>query len=227
LSGFSNWSRRVLSPERFVLLQADWVRLLNQYSVAPPDAYPLFDRLVAAYAEPHRHYHTLEHLSEMFRVSGRLTDFATDPSAVKLAIWFHDAVYDPQAHDNEERSATLAGEALRSLHIPEPIQIHVAAMIRATAHATSTEMDGDTNVLLDADLAILSAEERRYDRYAADIRREYAWVEERAYRVGRTKVLEAFLNRPRLYRTGRMHEVAEQLARQNLKREINQLTADG
>ena len=96
-------------------------------------------------------------------------------------------------------------------------------MIRATAHTAAGEVDPDTAVLLDADLAILSAEERRYARYAADVRREYAWVDETAYRAGRTKVLQGFLSRPRIYRTERMHAVAEEAARANLRAEIRRL----
>jgi predicted metal-dependent HD superfamily phosphohydrolase len=55
-------------------------------------------------------------------------------------------------------------------------------MIRATAHTAAGDVDADAAVLLDADLAILSADEKRYARYAADIRREYAWW--RSRRIG-------------------------------------------
>ena len=206
-------------------MQAGWVRLLGRYGVTPVDAYPVFDRLVAAHTEPLRFYHTLEHLNEMFKVAGKLADAATAPAAVQLAIWFHDAVYDPRATDNEERSAALAVELLKPLGVPDATLGHVAAMIRATAHSVVGEADADTAVLLDADLAILSAEERRYARYAADVRREYAWVDDAAYRAGRTKVLEGFLARPRIYRTERMHAAAEEAARANLRAEIARLAA--
>jgi predicted metal-dependent HD superfamily phosphohydrolase len=195
------------------------VPLLARFSVAPADAHPIFHRLVAAYSEPHRFYHTLEHLDEMLQVAGK----PADPAAVELAIWFHDAVYDPKSKDNEDRSAVLAVEWLRPLQIPEETLQHVAAMIRATAHTGADEVDADTAVLLDADLASLSAEERRYARYAADIRREYAWVDDSAYRAGRAKALDSFLSRPRIYRTERMRAVAEESARRNLLAEINRL----
>jgi predicted metal-dependent HD superfamily phosphohydrolase len=91
-------------------MQTGWVRLLAGWTASPADAYPVFDRLVATYSEPHRFYHTLEHLAEMFKVAGKLADAAVDVAALQLAIWFHDAVYDPRATDNEERSAALASE---------------------------------------------------------------------------------------------------------------------
>ncbi|HKB01825.1 MAG TPA: hypothetical protein VKD90_06375 [Gemmataceae bacterium] len=199
------------------------VPLLTSFSANPADAHLLFDRLVAAYSEPHRFYHTLEHIHDMLAVAAKLTAAAADPGAIELAIWFHDAVYDPKAKDNEDRSAELAIEWLRPLRIPEEILRHVAAMIRATAHTSADVFDADTSVLLDADLAILSADESRYARYAADIRREYAWVEESAYRAGRAKVLQGFLARPRIYRTERMHTIAENAARRNLGVELEQL----
>jgi predicted metal-dependent HD superfamily phosphohydrolase len=199
------------------------VRLLAGWCVAPADAYPVFDRLVAAHSEPHRFYHTLEHLAEMFKVAGKLADAAGDLPAVQLALWFHDAVYDPKATDNEDRSAALAIDSLEPLGIPVETRAQVAMMILATTHKAVEEVDADTAVLLDADLAILSAEERRYARYAADVRREYAWVADAAYRAGRTKVLESFLARSRIYRTERMHAVAEEAARANLRAEIKRL----
>jgi predicted metal-dependent HD superfamily phosphohydrolase len=216
----------VISPERLDSLQSAWVRLLDRYGVAPVDAYPIFDRLVAAHSEVHRHYHNLEHLGEMFRVASKLADVTLDSAAVQLAIWFHDSVYDPRARDNEERSAVLASELLTPLEVPSETVAHVSAMIRATAHATTAEVDADTAVLLDADLAILSAESKRYARYAADIRREYAWANDAAYRAGRTKVLQGFLARPRIYRTERMHSAADEAARINLRQEIAQLTVE-
>jgi predicted metal-dependent HD superfamily phosphohydrolase len=216
----------VISPEKLDQMQAGWVRLLARYDVPPADAYPVFDRLVAAHTEPHRHYHTLEHLAEMFKVAGKLGDVATDPAAVSLAIWFHDAVYDPRAKDNEDRSAEFAVEQLWPLHLSDETLCRVGRLIRATAHTPLDVVDADTAVLLDADLAILSADPKRYARYAADVRKEYAWVPDEAYRQGRAAVLTGFLERPRIYRTERMFAAAEEAARANLRTEIATLSGD-
>ncbi|HEY2785153.1 MAG TPA: hypothetical protein VGJ05_09280 [Fimbriiglobus sp.] len=101
----------------------------------------------------------------------------------------------------------------------------VADMILATAHRGSVEapIDPDIAVLLDADTAILAAEEKRYSRYAADIRKEFAWVPEEAYRKDRTEVLKSFLARPRIFHTPIMFEEGEDSARQNLRGEIERL----
>jgi predicted metal-dependent HD superfamily phosphohydrolase len=219
-----NTEALTISPERLDLLQRGWVRLLDAYGVTPADAYPVFDRLVAAYTEPHRYYHTLEHVAEVLRVAGRLP--ATDPKAVQLAVWFHDAVYDPRAKDNEDRSAALVPEWLGPLGVSAVVTARVADMVRATAHLSGDAVpnDTDTTALLDADLAILAASEERYRRYAADVRKEYAWVPDDAYRAGRTAVLEAFLRRPRLYRTEILHQEGDAPARRNLRAEIESLS---
>ena len=212
-----------ISPEKLASMQGAWIQLISNFGVTPIDAYPVFDRLVAAHSEPHRHYHTLEHLAEMFKVAGRLINEDSDSQAIQLAIWFHDSVYDPRAKDNEGLSAALAQECLASLGIPSETRGKVEEMIRATAHSPLSNVDPETAILLDADLAILSAEERRYARYADEIRREYAWVDESAYRVGRTKVLQTFLDRARIYLTERMYSAAEAAARYNLHLEIERL----
>jgi predicted metal-dependent HD superfamily phosphohydrolase len=215
----------MISPERLESVQKDWVRLLERYKVAPADAYSAFDVLVAAYSAPERHYHNLEHLTEMFRVAGRLAPNTDDPAAVQLAIWFHDAVYDPRAKDNEARSGELAVDMLGPIGLPADTIERVVRLVRSTAHLTSGEppSDRDTAVLLDADLAILGAAEDRYWRYAAEIRQEYSFVPDDEYRAGRASVLKKFLARPRIFTHQIVFEEGEQRARSNLMAELKEI----
>lgn len=212
----------MVSPERHAALQQAWAKLLDRYRVSAAAAYPVFDVLVAAYSAPERHYHNLEHLAEMFRVAARLTAITDDPSSVQLAIWFHDAVYDPHAADNEARSADLADTLLGPLGMPRYELDRVATLIRATAHLTDDRPppDRETMILLDADLAILGAAPERYVRYAGAIRAEYAWVPDAEYRAGRTAVLDRFLARPRLFWTDLAFQEGEAQARANLTAEL-------
>ena len=215
----------MVSPERLESMQKGWVRVLEKYRVAPADAYPVFDVLVAAYTSPDRHYHNLEHLAEVFKVVERLSGGVEDPNALHLAVWFHDAVYDSRAKDNERRSGDLAVDLLGPIGVPSSAIERIVNMIWATAHIADGHPPAgrDTQVLLDADLAILGASEVRYARYAADIRKEYAWVPEADYRKGRASVLERFLAAPRIYHTPIMFEEGEQQARRNLREELAQL----
>ena len=215
----------MVSPERLDALQRTWVWLLQSDGVEPVAAYPVFDRLVAAHSEPHRHYHTLEHVGEVLRVVGRLGAGLSNLRAVQLAAWFHDAVYDPKAKDNEARSAELAERELVTLGLPSDTVKQVSDLIRSTAHFSGEDFAGpEFDALHDADLAILGAAEARYRRYADDVRKEYAWVPDADYRVGRTKVLESFLNRPHIYRTEVMRAEGDEPARRNLREEIERLS---
>lgn len=215
----------MVSPERREAMQKAWVRVLETYRVAPVDAYPVFDALAAAYSAPERFYHNLEHLAEMFRVIDRLAPQVEDPAALHLAVWFHDAVYDSRAKDNERRSGDLAVDLLGPIGVPGSAIERIVNMIWATAHPDAAEVPAlrDTQVLLDADLAILGASEERYARYARDIRREYAWVPDADYRVGRAAVLTRFLARPRIYHVPLVFDEGEQRARANLRAELASL----
>lgn len=217
----------VISPERLDAMQRGWVSLLAPFGVTPAAAYPPFDRLVETYSEPHRHYHTLEHVGEVLRVVGRLKG----GPAVQLAVWFHDAVYDPKAKDsnNERMSADLAERELTALGLPPEVVRHVADLVRSTAHfdwSWSKFTGPDFDALHDADLAILGASEVRYARYAADVRKEYAWVPDADYREGRRVILDVFLSRERIYRTEAMFAEGEEAARRNMAAEVERLSVE-
>ena len=216
----------MVSPERLEALQQGWVRLVATYGVNPADAYPVFDVLVAAYSAPDRHYHNLEHINEVFRVAARLGSITDDTGPLHLAIWFHDAVYDSRAKDNEARSAELAETLLGPIGVPASTLGRVKQLVLATAHLTTDQPTGDRDaaILLDADLAILGASDERYRRYAADIRKEYSWVPEEDYRKARAAVLENFLARPRIFRHDLLFQEGEEQARTNLRGEIRTLS---
>jgi len=207
----------MITPERLDRLQLAFAQLLGGFGVAPASAYPVFDRLVESYSDVQRPYHNLEHLGEMFRVAGRIGATPT----VNLAIWFHDAVHDPRAKDNEERSADLADECLAPLGVPQLDRVR--ELILATRHTGAEPADLETAILLDADLAILGASEERYRRYARDIRQEYSFVADADFASGRRRVLESFLARPRLYHSALMHLEGDAPARRNLAGELASL----
>ena len=66
-------------------------------------------RARAAYAEPHRHYHSERHHDDCLRLLDEVRDLSErEQRLLRWAILWHDAVYEPEVSDNEERSAELA-----------------------------------------------------------------------------------------------------------------------
>ncbi|GGT60910.1 hypothetical protein P6B95_25790 [Streptomyces atratus] len=189
-----------------------------------PDPMPYADNLLARWAEPQRRYHTTAHLVAVLDRIDTLAGYTADADAVRLAAWFHDAVYRPDRSENEERSAALAERALPEAGVPADVTAEVARLVRLTV--THDPADGDTNgeVLCDADLAILAADPKEYAAYAAQVREEYGFVPDDAFREGRSAVLRQLLGLPRLFRTP--HGVArwEPRARQNLLTELELLS---
>jgi predicted metal-dependent HD superfamily phosphohydrolase len=201
-------------------LRDDWQRLMSAAGLPPAES--VRDELLHRYGEAGRFYHNQHHLLQVLTVIHGLEDRASDPCAVLLAAWFHDAVYDSRAKENEARSAVLARRLLPAIGASlAMIERACDLILRTQAHQADGKADAE--VLLDADLSILGSAAEEYDRYAAAIRQEYAWVADADYRLGRSKVLEGFLQRDRIYFTPEMHQLSEASARQNLRREIERL----
>ena len=178
------------------------------------DAGAVFADLERRYAEPHRSYHVLAHVVHALDEFERLRPLAKDPEAIELAIWFHDAVYNPLARDNEKQS----GELARSVGAGQK----VVDLILATRH-DSVPDDLDARILVDVDLAILGQPEAEYDGYEQGIGVEYSAVPEPLFKAGRAAVLRSLLERPRIYGTDLFLERYEAQARQNLGRSLQSL----
>ena len=183
------------------------------------------DGLRRRYAEPHRAYHTQAHVDAMLRGLRDEAGQVTHPDAVELAIWYHDAIYDPAASDNEARSAALLRTELAGLADPALIAA-AALMVEASARhrlpeATPDTLRDDAATFLDLDMAILGAAPADYDGYEAGIAAEYVPVHgEAAFRHGRRAFLNATLARDRLFLTDRFHAALDGPARANIARTL-------
>ncbi|MET9606380.1 hypothetical protein ABZZ17_15080 [Streptomyces sp. NPDC006512] len=206
-------------------LRARWRATVTAAGADPAvDPAPYADRLLTAWAEPQREYHTTTHLADVLARIDVLAGHAADPAAVELAAWFHDAVYRPDRSENEERSAVLAERALPELGVDPARTAETARLVRLTV--THDPAPGDTNgeALCDADLAVLAGTPDAYAAYAAAVRAEYGFVPDDAFRAGRAAVLRQLIALPRLFRTpyGTAHWEAP--ARRNLAAELDALT---
>ncbi|MFF0530038.1 metal-dependent phosphohydrolase [Nocardia amikacinitolerans] len=206
-----------MSPEVERELLERWTAL------AGAAAEPVGRDLVRRYSEPHRRYHTVEHLAGMLRVIDELADQAEDAAAVRYAAFFHDAVYAVDRGDNEERSAELAEVVLEKLGASTELVREVGRLVRLTKSHDPAPDDHNGGVLCDADLAVLAADEPGYAAYTAAVRAEYAHVPDDLYRAGRTAILESLARQPHLFHTELARRRFESVARANLQRELASL----
>ncbi len=200
-------------------LAVDWLELCRRVG-ARGDVAGVGAALLGRWAEQHRGYHDLAHLDEVLARVGTLEAEAGDADTVRLAAWFHDAVYDPTAQDNEDRSADLATTTLSGLDLAPGRVAEVARLVRLTATHGVGPGDGDGAVLCDADLAVLASDGLRYTSYVEGVRREYAHLDDATFAAGRAKVLTRLLDRPALFRTVHGHATWEQRARANVAAEL-------
>lgn len=205
------------SPERDAVA---WRRLWRNLGLQPQPG--LEDRILAAYDDSQRHYHTRQHLRDSLRRFQAVSGLAREPLHVELALWFHDVVYRPDSSDSEEQSALWARRSLVEAGADAEMANAVADLIRATRHDTGVPQ-GDAALLCDIDLAILGAPQGAYDRYRRAIRAEYVWVPEVLYRNGRAKILQRLLDREQIYATEPFSRRLERRARANLTRELGEL----
>jgi predicted metal-dependent HD superfamily phosphohydrolase len=207
-------------------LRARWTRALEgaRPPGGGPDPAPYAENLLARWQEPQRHYHTLTHLTAVLDHVDVLEKHAEDPDVVRLAAWFHDAVYLPDRSENEERSARLAERALPEAGVPDARTAEVARLVRLTVTHAPADDDRDGQVLCDADLAILAAPPSAYAAYTAAVREEYHFVPNDAFREGRSAILRQLLALPRLFRTPYGAAEWEATARYNLRGELEMLS---
>ncbi len=195
------------------ILENSWFDLHRHYQFSEPRK--VFNKLIVAYSEKHRAYHTIQHLYECLVLVDSIRADLNDAHAVALALWFHDVVYDPQAKDNELKSAELFEQYLAQDLSIDIIQKIKSWIIATQKHEPTNELD--LRFLLDIDLAILAASPERFDEYEQQIQQEYAWVDPDVYSIKRKQVLAHFYQAEPLYQTQYFQKNFEQRAKGNLK----------
>ncbi|MGQ1539479.1 HD domain-containing protein [Acinetobacter baumannii] len=195
-------------------LELFWFELHQHYHFSEPQQ--IYNELIAAYSERQRAYHTVQHLYECLSLMEAVQYELNDPYAVALALWFHDVIYDPQAPDNELKSAELF-EQLMAQDLQLDTMQKIKRWILATQKHGSTD-ETDLQFLLDIDLAILAATPERFMQYEQQIQQEYAWVDPEVYAIKRKQVLKHFYQSEPLYQTAYFKKNFELNAKQNLKK---------
>ncbi|HYF38571.1 MAG TPA: hypothetical protein VD930_02700 [Gemmatimonadales bacterium] len=210
-----------MSQEAAALDQDRWLALWSRLG-ATRDGLEVFQQLDAAYTEPIRFYHTAAHITDCLVQLDWSRNLAIRPDEVEAAIWFHDAVYDPAATDNEERSGRLAASALSRAGVAAGVPERVEALVEVTKRHDPSGSDAE--LLCDIDLSILGRDRPEFEQFERLIRQEYAWLPEADYRRGRSEIVSGFLRRSSIYRTDQFARRYERTARRNLEWLLNLLS---
>jgi predicted metal-dependent HD superfamily phosphohydrolase len=139
-----------------------------------------------------------------------------------MALWYHDAVYDPRSGDNEVRSAEVARQAASAMGLPRELADRVAGLILVSTHR-SVAASPDAQLFADIDLAILGRPTAVFAEYERQVRQEYSWVPDREFRSARSAILRSFLERPSIYATSHFRRKYEEPARLNLSVSLKNL----
>ena len=206
-----------------MLTVARWQDMWKELGAANPDP-KLHGELIARYSEPHRKYHTLQHLEECFEKLDEVRALAEHPAEIELALWFHDAIYNVKRRDNEKKSADWARASASAAGTPAEACDRVHALVMATRHK-AVPRGTDAEILVDVDLSILGVAPERFDEYERQVREEYAWVPDFLFRRERKAILKEFLARPRIFSSTHFRDCYEQQARSNIERSLERLRA--
>ena len=209
-----------MTKERFSTL---WQQCPKGKKVIDP--LPVYEQLIRLYSEPQRHYHTLNHLKHCLGQFDRASDHMDDPTAVEIALWFHDAIYDPHASDNELKSAELFLQLTEDA-LEADFSRKVYALIMITMHQQPPQTL-DEKFIVDIDLSSFALPWEEFKQDSQAVREEYAHVKDEDFFPNQLTFLRSLLDRPRFYVTDFFYACCETSARENLQRHLSDLEAQG
>ncbi|MFX1520389.1 MAG: pantetheine-phosphate adenylyltransferase [Promethearchaeota archaeon] len=223
-------------PSKIAVLFDEIIKYIDQYGElrfrglwerigadGTPDAE--YQRLLEAYSQSHRVYHSLPHIVRGLDEHAEAKHLMEHPDQVLFAWWYHDFVMQRKSRVDEERSAQIAYNVCKNALLPDDFAENVKTLILATKHHDMpTTIDG--KYIVDIDLAIFGRSVAEFDNYEESIRVEYQWTNPEEFRSGRIAVLERFLNRPTIYYTDFFRNKYDTQARRNLEQSLKKLRKD-
>lgn len=215
------------SPALDDALKARFCALWNRCSLPQTgsNSAVVWTALIASYSEPWRHYHTIEHLGQCLQQLDLTSSFMDDPAVVEIALWFHDIIHQPDASDNEEKSAELF-KRTAGKRFPTDFVENVSKSILATVHRDPPQGQ-DARYLCDIDLSSLGSPWEQFLKDSNALRAEHSATADAVFYSEKIGFLNTLLERPAVFLTDFFQARYEQAARENIGRYITQLQADG
>lgn len=172
--------------------------------------------LTRRYTEAHRRYHDLLHVADML-CKGSALDLSDEQV---MAVWFHDAIYQPGGKTNEQDSADLCVKRLSALGWNNNrVQVVRQIVLDTDEHVPSID---ESKKVIDLDLSTLAATWAEYQENGRRIKSEYNNLSDADWDAGRAVWLKEMLGRGRLFWTD-WGRPLEQKARDNLRRDLESL----
>lgn len=175
------------------------------------------------YSEPGRHYHNLNHVGYCLGQLDGVREQLHDADAAELALWFHDAVYETGADDNELRSALLFDRHL-GIHLPSGRADRIHARIMATVHPSGA-VERDAQFVADIDLSGLALSREAFRRDTEDLRRERHHLTDSQFELGTVGFFRKLMAGPSIFLTDHFRANYEQPALRNIVELINEMEA--
>ena len=181
--------------------------------------------LIERYKESGRYYHTLDHIEHCLGQFDRVRAQCRQADAVELAIWFHDAIYNFPAYENEKLSAAFFMEKSENL-LATQFREDVAALVIATEHVRPPQ-DPDQRILVDVDLSSFGLPWEQFASDGKNIRQELHYLTDSEFYAGQIAFMEALLTRVRIFNTEYFYDNYEEKARDNVQRYLAALAERG
>ncbi len=188
----------------------------------------LYTSLRSWYQSSGRYYHNWQHIVSLLTLLDEVQDYLKNPDAVQLAIYYHDAIYDPLASDNEVKSAELLNDELAGVFEKSLLEYAAKLILTTTKHRLPAEEGAsfttDCAYFLDMDISILGADLKSYDKYEEGIAKEYSMIPPEVFKPARQAVMRRFLEREHIFYTSYFRDQFENAARLNIARAISALS---
>ncbi|TDJ69045.1 MAG: hypothetical protein E2O38_14505 [Proteobacteria bacterium] len=180
--------------------------------------------LVRRYSEPHRRYHTCDHIAHCLKQFDLAAELMDNCDAVEMGLWFHDAIYEPGAADNELESAQLFEEITNDQQ--SLLKQSVYDLIMVTKHPEHPKCL-DEKFMVDIDLSSFALPWGVFIQDSQAVREEFSHVPDERFFAGHLKFLNSLVRRPTFFFTDFFQTRYEAIARKNIARYMKDLHANG
>jgi len=177
------------------------------------------------YSEAHRRYHTPAHIAHCLKLFDLASVKMDEPDAVEMSIWFHDAIYDASASDNEERSAKYFIRTCGK-DIDLKFQSKVRDLIMVTVHK-ELPLTPDERYMVDIDLSSFGLPWKKFLEDSEAVREEFRHMSDEEFYPTQKEFLQNLVARKHFCFTRFFRDRHEKAARENIARYLAMLEQQG